>query len=187
LPVADDDRRCSRPERPTLAFIGYARHDWAGMDKLVALARALPDLDFLVVGAVLAGSPNLRCVPPSTQAESDRLMRGCTLGLGPLALHRKGMREASPLKARNYLALGLPIVQAYEDTDVSEADGCVLQIPNTDDNVVQSAQRIADFAWRAHRDPSLSQRALALARGRLSLAAKESERLAFIETCIAER
>jgi hypothetical protein len=94
------------------------------------------------------------------------------------------MHEASPLKSRNYLALGLPIIQAYEDTDLSEADGCVLQLPNHEDSVARNVSRIREFAWRAYRDPTLSERALALAGGRLSLAAKEHERLAFIEKCL---
>ncbi len=185
LPIEGEPLPPVRPPRPKLVLIGYARHDWAGIDKVVELAQALPELDFLVIGAVVRGPPNLQSVPPSTQAESDRLMLGCTVGLGPLALYRKQMFEASPLKARNYLALGLPVVQAYKDTDVTEADGCVLQIPNTEDNVWQCAERIREFAWRAYRDPELSARARQLAAGRLSLASKEDQRLAFIERCLS--
>ncbi len=173
-----------RPTRPTLVLIGYSRHDWSGLDKMPELAAALPDLDFVVIGSEIAGPENLRCHPVLPQAEADRVMSGCTVGIGPLALHRKEMHEASPLKSRNYLALGLPIIQAYEDTDLSEADGCVLQLPNHEDSVARNVSRIREFAWRAYRDPTLSERALALAGGRLSLAAKEHERLAFIEKCL---
>jgi hypothetical protein len=176
----------TRPARPTLVMIGYAKHDWSGMDKVVALAEALPDLDFVMIGAELPGPRNLRCHGPLSQAEADRVMSGCTVGIGPLALHRKGMFEASPLKSRNYLALGLPIIQAYEDTDLTEADDCVLQLPNSDDNVQRNLGRIREFAFRAYGDPALSRRALELGRGRLSLEHKERERLAFIASCVRD-
>jgi hypothetical protein len=40
------------------------------------------------------------------------------------------MSEASPLKSREYLALGLPVIGAYEDTDIPPDDPVYLQLPN---------------------------------------------------------
>jgi hypothetical protein len=174
-----------RPARPTLVLIGHGKHPWSGIDKFVALATALPDLDFVVIGDAPSGPPNLRCFAELAQAEADRVMSECTLGVGPLATHRPSTYEASPLKSRNYLALGLPLIQAYEDTDLTEPESCILQLPNCEDNVLPHAARIREFALRAYEDASLSRRALELAHGRLSLAAKEGERLAFIESCLA--
>jgi hypothetical protein len=184
LPPQTPPQPSARPERPRLVMIGYTRHSWCGMDKVVELARALPEFDFVVIGAELdSGLPNLFSHGLLPQTEADRLIASCTVGLGPLALHRKGMAEASPLKARNCLALGLPLIQSYEDTDLGESDACILQIPNREDNVAQSIDRIREFTWRAFETP-LSHRALELAQGRLSLQAKESERLAFMQECI---
>jgi hypothetical protein len=184
LPPELEPAQVDRPPRPTLVLIGYDRHEWCGMDKLVTLARALPEFDFIAIGSRLEGPANLKSVGLLAQAEADRVLAGCTVGIGPLATHRKGMHEASPLKSRNCLALGLPIIQSYEDTDLTEADGCVLQLPNCEDNVRLNIERIREFTWRAFRDSSLSRRALELARGRLSLAHKESERLAFMQECM---
>jgi hypothetical protein len=172
-----------RPARPTLAMVGSPVHDWNGFDKFVQMAALLPEFDFVVIGAALEGSPNLRCLPHLPQAEMDRVLRGCTLGVGSLSLHRKGLGEASPLKSRNYLALGLPVIQAYEDTDLGTTDACVLSLPNEDDNVRPRLDRIRSFVRRVHGDPAVAERALALARGRLSLAGKERGRLAFMEEC----
>lgn len=183
LPVALPDAARQPPARPTVVLIGYARQTWSGIDKLPALAAALPEFDFVLIGAQLVGPPNLRSLGTLTQREADRVMLACTVGLGPLALHRKGMFEASPLKSRNYLALGLPLIAAYEDTDLSERDGCVLQIPNSEENTQMAVAPIRDFVWRAHREPELSQQARALAHGRLSLAAKEQQRLQFLQAC----
>lgn len=40
------------------------------------------------------------------------------IGIASLALHRKNIKEASVLKAREYLARGLPFILAYNDTDL---------------------------------------------------------------------
>lgn len=186
LPTRLGAIEADRPARPTLVLIGYDRHAWSGMDKLVTLAQALPEFDFVAIGAHLQGPANLRSLGLLAQDEADRVIAACTVGVGPLATHRKGMHEASPLKSRNYLALGLPIIQSYEDTDLTEADGCVLQLPNREDNVLPNIERIREFTWRAFSDPTLRQRAKALAQGRLSLAEKESERLAFMEACVRQ-
>lgn len=39
-------------------------------------------------------------------------------GIGTLALERKGITEAAPLKVREYIARGLPVIYNYEDTDL---------------------------------------------------------------------
>lgn len=80
------------------------------------------------------------------------------VGIGTLALHRKGMEEASPLKVREYLACGIPILLAYEDTDLSGANfDFVLQISNTEDNLRSHVEDIRQFAFdmqgrRANRE-----------------------------------
>lgn len=186
LPSSVSVAEAPRPLRPTVVLIGYAKHPWAGMDKFVALARALPEFDFVVIGAALDGPSNLRCHPSLRQADADAVMSGCTVGVGPLGCHRRGIVEASPLKVRNYLALGLPVIQACEDTDLGDADSCVLQLPNVEDNVLPNVDAIRAFVQRAFEDRSLSEQAHALAHGRLSLRAKERTRLAFIERCVAE-
>lgn len=41
------------------------------------------------------------------------------IGVGSLALHLVGLNEACPLKVRQYLARGLPVIYNYYDTDLS--------------------------------------------------------------------
>lgn len=48
------------------------------------------------------------------------LMNSCHLGISSLATHRKNIKEATPLKTREYLAYGLPFVLAYQDTDLHQ-------------------------------------------------------------------
>ena len=53
-------------------------------------------------------------------------------GIGTLAAFRKGLKEASPLKVREYFARGFACVVGYEDTDINEYkefDSYVLKVP----------------------------------------------------------
>ena len=172
----------TRPARPTLVYVGSGNHAWGGVDKVVLLAELLPELDFIIIGVDAPTRPNLRVEPSMTRAEADGIVVSATVGIGPLALHRKDMHEASPLKTRQYLSLGLPIIQAYRDTDLERRTRCVLELPNREDNCRSMVAEIRAFANEAFVDRALADEALALATGPLSLAAKEARRLAFFES-----
>lgn len=53
------------------------------------------------------------------QEEIARHLQQCHLAVGTLALYRKKMKEASPLKVRECLMLGMPMILGYYDTDIS--------------------------------------------------------------------
>ena len=141
-------------ETPHLFFIATPGYSWHGVDKLVALVRLCPDLTVNVVGydridecEPLPGNIHLHgYLPP--EAYLDLLGRS-DVAVSTLALYRKDMQEASPLKTRECLAYGLPTVIAYTDTDLDEAAGdFLLKIPNKEDNIQTHAQSIRDFAYR---------------------------------------
>ena len=54
--------------------------------------------------------------------EYRRIIAGADAAISSLGLHRIGLEEASPLKSRECLALGLPLVLAYVDTDLHDLD-----------------------------------------------------------------
>jgi hypothetical protein len=162
---------------------------WAGADKLIALARALPELTVHLVGAdsaqalgPVAGSatslpPNVHLHSALPRAEYRKLLARADFGIGPLALHRKGMSEASPLKTREYLLHGLPVLMANHDTDFLGEDPWFLQrLPNREDNIATSLPAIS--AWAASVRGRRVPREVVVAR--LSSEVKESERLAFL-------
>ncbi len=162
---------------------------WVGSDKVVALARALPELTVHVVG--VDGADALGAIPGSTsrlpanirlhrllpRAEYRRLLARADFGIGPLALHRKGGSEDSPLKTREYLLHGLPVLTAYHDTDfLGEEPWFLLRLPNREDNVASSLPAIR--AWAASvRGRRVPRRAVV---ERLSSEGKERARLAFL-------
>ena len=100
-------------------LLGYPAA-WAGVDKAITLAEAMPELDLHLVGAGVPGSllpANVRVYGRLPRESYREVLASADFGIGPLALHRKGMSEASPLKVREYLLHGLPVLTAHEDTD----------------------------------------------------------------------
>ncbi len=184
LPRSDGvEYRRNRGQRPMIGFIGSFRHYWYGIDKVVYLARQLPGFDFTVIGDRIDGPDNLNCYANLTRAESDRIISRLDVGLSSLALHRKGMEEASTLKSRHYLSMGVPIIQAYRDTDIPSDTECVLEISNAENNCHDWLDEIERFVWKAFKSDNFSEQALELASGPLSLAEKERVRLGFLEDC----
>jgi hypothetical protein len=57
------------------------------------------------------------------------------IGIGTLAAYKKKMYEASPLKVREYIARGFPIIIGYEDTDLNNQasiEKYVFKVENSD-------------------------------------------------------
>lgn len=144
---------------PVLVFIGTPGQPWHGVDKILAMAHSFPEWTFHVIGP----SPSdLTTPPPNVIAHGFLafeqylpIMAGADVAIGTLALHRNQMNEASPLKTREYLALGLPVIIGYRDTDFPQGAPFILQLPNTEDNVQSSLPCIRSFVenWRGKRVP----------------------------------
>jgi len=54
--------------------------------------------------------------------ELDELFNSNHIGIGSLGLHRMGLKEASVLKVREYIARGLPFLLGYKDTDLIKSN-----------------------------------------------------------------
>jgi glycosyltransferase involved in cell wall biosynthesis len=162
--------------RPLLAFLLGVPMPRHGLDKLLLLARALPDCDFAVIGADLpADAPtNVRAHPAMARAAYAAILARADAGIGPLAMHRAGVSEGSPLKVREYLAHGLPVIIAHEDTDLRDDDWFVLRLPNREDNV--AVDEVRAFLQRV-RGRRVAREEIA---ERVGAAAKERARLAFM-------
>ncbi len=167
--------------RPKFVFIGSAGQPWHGVDKIVAMARNMKAFDFHVVGMDGASSDNLFFHGFLDGREHQLLVGSCDIGIGSLALHRIGMNEASPLKTRQYLAQGLPVLYAYDDTDLPADEPFALRLPNTEDNTAAHAEAIAAFAMRVWNDAEIRASARAFALEHLDVSVKERQRLEFFQ------
>jgi glycosyltransferase involved in cell wall biosynthesis len=172
--------------RPVLALVGSPGMSWHGVDKLLPLAERYPDLDIRVIGYrrdEIEGTipDNVRLYGYLEPEDVRRVLAEADVVFGTLALHRKKMEEASPLKVRESLAYGIPVILAYHDTDLMDIDSDLfLLLPNTEQNVLDYAAAIRDFALRVmgrRVDRSLVQ-------GRIDQSQKEERRLKFFSDVI---
>jgi hypothetical protein len=139
---------------PHLLFVGSPDNEWHAVDKLVPFARSFPDLEIEVVGydSISGSEPlpeNLHLHGYLRGKEYQAVLRTGDVAFGSLGLHRIGLQEASPLKTRECLAYGLPLIISHLDTDLQDVQSdCLLQIPNREDNLVTHGQAVHDFAWK---------------------------------------
>jgi glycosyltransferase involved in cell wall biosynthesis len=141
-----------------LVFIGQRDMTWHGVDKIAAMARLFPKWWFDLIGVGPEDSntvlpSNVKAWGPRVYREYLPLLAEADCAIGTLALHRKNMHEASPLKTREYLAHGLPVIIGYKDTDFPQGADFLLELPNTEDNVRSNGERIRAFVelWRGRR------------------------------------
>jgi glycosyltransferase involved in cell wall biosynthesis len=165
---------------PRLVFIGSPGNSWHGVDKLIELARLVPDIHLDIVG--YSELPEYEPLPINitlhgylTMQNYLTVLASADAAISSLALHRVQLEEASPLKSREYLAYGLPVVIAYVDTDLENLEcDFLLKIPNKEDNIRTHACAIRDFAHKMcgrRVDRSLI--------ANLDSARKEAERISF--------
>jgi len=101
--------------RPVVGFTG-SLYDWVDQDLIADMARRRPDWSFVLVGkimtdvAALRQAPNIHLLGNKPHAELPRYCRGFDVGIIPYRLGDPRMQSVNPLKLREYLASGLPVV-----------------------------------------------------------------------------
>lgn len=167
---------------PRLAFLGSPNMPWHGLDEILKLAQLNPTWQFDLIGI---GSPNFTDSAPANvvvhgflgRADYEPLLAAADAALGTLALHRKSMTEASPLKLREYLAYGIPSIIAYRDTDFAAEQPFLLSLPNTAGTIEANIERIRQFVARV-----VGTRVPRSAIAHLDIHEKEKRRLSFLES-----
>jgi len=163
---------------PTLFFVGSPGMRWHGIDKIFQLAQEFPRWRFHLVGPDASSCPaDLQNVHPhGMMAETDYFpyLQASDVAISTLALHRKRMDEACPLKTREYLAYGLPVIIGYQDTDFPEETDFLLRLENQENNIGINIARIQDFVMRWKGRRVSRERVL-----RIDVNEKEKERVEF--------
>jgi len=174
-----------------LVFMGSPGTPWHGLDRLSELARLAPELRFDIIGCTVGDwcaemktrdsspPPNLLFHGHLSRTQYEPMLRQATAALGTFGLYRKGMDEACPLKVREYLACGLPVIGAYRDTDIPDGADYFLRLPNAATPLAPLAEKITAFLnrWTGQRVPRS-------AIAHLDLRAKEPVRLAFMKQIV---
>ncbi|WP_297812640.1 glycosyltransferase [uncultured Methylophaga sp.] len=178
---------------PQLVFIGSPGQSWHGLDKVGLLASYFPEWTFNIIG------PNKeeclkqwRAEPENiifhgylSNLDAQRVVKNMDVGISTLALHRKSMQEACPLKLRQYLAQGIPVLAASEDPDIESEQVFYFRIANTEHNVTSSIDAIRTFVGNVFANSDIRTSARRYAEEHLAASEKEAKRLKFFERVLA--
>lgn len=103
-------------QRKSLFFMGSPNQEWHGIDIIEKIALNLKNYNFHIVGIDGISTSNVFYHGYLHKNEYLPILKQCHICIGTLALYRKNMKEACPLKVREYLAYGYPILIGYKDT-----------------------------------------------------------------------
>jgi glycosyltransferase involved in cell wall biosynthesis len=165
--------------RPRLGFYG-ALADWVDLDLLAAVARARPDWSIVLIGdeqsdtAAVAGLPNVHRLGRRRNDELPQYCKAFDVGLIPYRISAQ-LPFRNPIKLREYLAAGLPVV-ATPMPDVRRYERWC-SIADTAPGFVESVEE----ALR-HDSPALREE-----RSRAMMAETWSARAAEIDRVVTER
>jgi hypothetical protein len=169
--------------KPNVVFVGSPHQAWQGSDKFVAMARECPEFDFHLIGMEPQEAlPNLKQYGYLSKKELDEIYPRMDIGIGTLAAYRKHLEEACPLKVRDYLSKGLPVIIAYFDKDIAGQD-FVLELENNDEGLLKNISRIRDFIIQK-KDVIVPESKV---QPLISVEVKENARLDFFRNIIAEK
>ena len=100
--------------RPIIGFFGLIA-DWVDLDLMAHVAKQFPQSSLVLLGksttdtSVLEGIPNVHLLGRKTYASLPSYCKGLDVALMPFRINELTL-NANPLKVREYLAAGLPVV-----------------------------------------------------------------------------
>lgn len=113
------------PQTPIIGMAVGQAQTWSGLDRFSHLAEELPEMSWTLVCPNSALADVSAAVGRSVVVRGTRSMdeyydevRSWTVAIGTMALERKGLTSATPLKVRDYVGLGVPTVLPYWDDDL---------------------------------------------------------------------
>ena len=170
-------------EQPRLVFVGSPDLPWHGVEDLISFARRRPEWTFELVGpSAPASSPprNVAFLGFLEPQDYLQVLDRSDVAISTLGLYRKNMTEACPLKAREYLARGLPVISGYHDTDFPHGAAFLCELPAGPDSLVRNVATVDKFV-DAMRGYQVAHADVAQIDSR----AKEDARLSYFESTVA--
>lgn len=132
--------------RPVLGFWGLIQ-DWLDVDLLHALATARPEWSIVLIGEVatnvdrLRPLPNVHLIGRRPYADLPAYARGFDLGLIPFRVNDL-TRAVNPIKLREYLSAGLPVVSTALPEVACYGDH--VAIAKSNEQFIEACTRIVD-------------------------------------------
>jgi glycosyltransferase involved in cell wall biosynthesis len=143
-----------------LAIMAGFTRPWHGREKLISAIHFLPsNWEIVLIGSESAEltaqiqdnlkamglSGRVHILPWLTHQDVDEVVWASDVGISPLALEAKKMKEAQSLKVRHYLAMGLPVVIAGGEAKKILAQSFVRQLNDvTAQNIAKAIIELGD-------------------------------------------
>ncbi len=144
--------------RPRLGFYGTLR-DWVDLELVAQVARARPEWSIALIGQQLGdvsavrGLPNVHLLGQKRHDELPAYCKGFDVGLIPYRIDER-MRYVNPLKLREYLSAGLPVVSTPVP-EVARYAVHVASAPTEFVAAIEQALRESSPAARAARSAAM--------------------------------
>jgi glycosyltransferase involved in cell wall biosynthesis len=153
---------------PIIGYFGLIAEDWVNIDLLVHVARSFPQASIVLLGKVtmdvsrLEALPNVHLLGRKPYSMLPAYSKGFDVALIPFPISEVTL-NANPLKAREYLASGLPVIStAIPEVEVldlcrigRDPDGFVGEIATALQDPGPSAWRsdaVRNESWAARLD-----------------------------------
>lgn len=143
-----------------LVFVGSPGQIWHGVDRVIQLAEVFKNFKFHVIGPSkptgICDHENIIFTGELYGTELVEYLAKMDLGISSLAMERNNLMEGSPLKTREYLAAGLPVIAGYKDTAIDSDSNYYLDLSNSIWPLTnETIQKIENFAtaWKGKRVP----------------------------------
>jgi glycosyltransferase involved in cell wall biosynthesis len=114
--------------RPVLGFFGLI-HDWIDLDLIAYVAEQRPGWTIALIGKAgvdvsrLARFPNIKLLGRKPYADLPQYCKGFSAGLLPFTINEL-TRNVNPIKMREYLSAGLPVISTDLPEVRSQRDLC---------------------------------------------------------------
>ncbi len=138
---------------PRIGFYGTLR-EWVDLDLIAGIAKARPKWSIVLIGqqladvSAIASLPNVHLLGARPHAELPAYCAGFDVGLIPYRTQER-MTFVNPLKLREYLAAGLPVVST-PITEVERYPG-LCQIATDTTGFISAIERVLESDSRAAR------------------------------------
>jgi glycosyltransferase involved in cell wall biosynthesis len=114
-PGTEVPEEISQLPRPIIGYFGLIAEDWVDIDLLIHVARRMPHASLVMLGKAtmdvsrLSELPNVHLLGRKPYSELPAYCKGFDVAVIPFPISEVTL-NANPLKAREYLAAGLPVV-----------------------------------------------------------------------------
>lgn len=132
----------NKDSKVNLCFLGSPNQPWHGVDIIQDLAKKLPNYVFHIIGSDGENTENLKYHGYLSKEHYLEILKKCSIAIGSLALYRNGLIQACPLKVREYLLGGFPIIIGYDDIVNKDKPSWCFELKSSSDETIT---KLIDF------------------------------------------